>query len=331
MINKKRTILVCGVPRSGTTWIANVLSNSPKAYYLHEPDNEQDNILAYIFKKGMHRYPYLNVNDHAASYYKLWKIAFEGRIIFKTINKILKTSLIPYNNRIYVYKDPKKINTCLTNKENIILSFLRRYQNYFIKYSTKKIRPSPQTLVIKSVHCVLSLPWIEKNFAPDTVIIVFKNPFNIITNYLKIKLGDAIRNIFNQNRLVKDYFKFLTSSHFDIIKHGTLIQKMAMQIGGFYYFLEKEILKHPNWVKVLHEDLCSDPINEFHKLFNKLNLEWGKNVENFIRKHDKKGTGFSINRKSSEEIDKWKRTLSEEQIKEIIDCIKIFGIVSSCV
>ncbi|AMM41429.1 sulfotransferase domain protein [Candidatus Desulfofervidus auxilii] len=320
---KRKIILIVGIPRSGTTWIAKILSKSTGAYYLHEPDNEKNNILAYIFKKGLHRYPYLNANDHLDSYYKLWEIAFKGKVIPKMINRFLRVLAIPRSKRLPIYEN--KVSSCLTDEFNTITKFFEKYQLYLTKYFTWKIIPYPEILIIKSVHCILSLPWIEKNFRPSKIIVVFKNPFNVITNYLEMKLPDAIRNIFNQNGLIEDHFKFLKSSHLDIINHGTFIQKMAMQIGGFYYFLEKEIPKHNDWIKIYHEDLCVNPIKKFYELFNKLNLKWNKNVENFIKKHDKKGKGFSISRKANEEIDKWKHNLSEPQIKEILECLKIFN------
>lgn len=52
-------ILVAGVPRSGTSWVAKVLSFNKSIKLINEPDNEHNNLIAYIYKQKLPRFPYL--------------------------------------------------------------------------------------------------------------------------------------------------------------------------------------------------------------------------------------------------------------------------------
>ena len=37
MINTTKPIIITGSHRSGTTWVGNIIKNSPMIYYIHEP------------------------------------------------------------------------------------------------------------------------------------------------------------------------------------------------------------------------------------------------------------------------------------------------------
>ena len=66
-------ILIVGLPRSGTTWVGEVLSSARNTYYVFEPDNEGLSPLAWLCKKDIHRFPYLVAKDESADYHLLWR------------------------------------------------------------------------------------------------------------------------------------------------------------------------------------------------------------------------------------------------------------------
>lgn len=76
-----KPVLVVGVPRSGSTWTARVLSQAPNAAYIHEPDNEFNNILGCYAKKDLSRFPYLKATSMDRAYYNLWKNVFYSDLI----------------------------------------------------------------------------------------------------------------------------------------------------------------------------------------------------------------------------------------------------------
>ena len=72
-------ILVIGPPRSGTTWVEQVLGRAAGARVVHEPDNETSNPFALRAKTSLGRFPVLAPGDPAPpAYFDLWSRAFEG-------------------------------------------------------------------------------------------------------------------------------------------------------------------------------------------------------------------------------------------------------------
>ena len=74
------------------------------------------------------------------------------------------------------------------------------------------------------------------------------------------------------------------------------------------------------------QSLCKNPIAGFKNLYDKLNLTWSQKTEGFLIQSNKKGNGFSKYRIAKNEIDKWKRNLTIEQIKNAEKYLKIFNL-----
>lgn len=328
-MEKSRPILLVGVPRSGSTWIAKVLSKAKNNTLFLEPDNEKENPLAYVFKKNLHRYPYINENDDQTDYYKLWKANFSEKRIPDKMLQLLNKHFMPeqnilefqvrekcnshYNSDFFRIENDIRIAGAKKLRLDKMLNYLPRL--FFLKRTTGRI-------IVKSVHANLSLPWIDKNFNPH-IVVIFRNPLNVIASYLKLKMPDSIRNIFGQEQLIHDH---LSETIDQISTASTLVQKMAVQIGSIYYVLEQQIKQHPNWIITMHETLCENPIGEFKKLFEQVNLKWSQSAEDYLVQTNKKGEGFTRNRIAKDEIDKWKRNLTTEQIDDIQKYIKIFNL-----
>src|SRR5207237_10167784 len=76
-------VLVAGLPRSGTTWVGEVLGRTAGARYLHEPDNHLLRPEAWSAKRRLGPYPELRpggdvVSGEVGGYERLWARAFAG-------------------------------------------------------------------------------------------------------------------------------------------------------------------------------------------------------------------------------------------------------------
>jgi len=110
-----KPILVCGIPRSGTTWLGQILSQSSKVNYVHEPDDEKKYFSAFKLKENMHRFPYLTRKDKNIYYKNLWFNAFWG-----------KERGRPMDRNNYLYKLLKKIiflSPCSIEKDTLSSAF----------------------------------------------------------------------------------------------------------------------------------------------------------------------------------------------------------------
>lgn len=306
-------ILIIGPPRSGTTWIAKALTTSQNTQYIHEPDNEKTNITAYYLKKNLPRFPYLSKNANNENFKKIFELAFNGKIIQSNskTNEVLKKTLgITYN------KIEQRIiaNQHITSEKDLTLT-----EKLFVNIFNLKLFINEKRKIIKSVHSVLSLPFLYSNFSIEPLIVV-RHPAAIINSYLKLKLNDANRLFFKQGDFMRDHLLPYRSK---IEKIKSEFGLMGLQIGILYYFLSEIIFEY-KFIYVKHENLIIDPIEKFKEIFSKLSLDWSQNTIKFIKEHNAEGfSDYSISRSLKYLKDVWKNSLSSDQINEIRDAFEI--------
>jgi len=315
-----KPILVAGIPRTGSSWFAEILAKADNAIYLHEPDNEKLNFSAWNLKKNLHRYPYLRKDRKSADYLKLWEEIFSnGKTRFYN-NEAEAFQLEPHYVEYQIGKKCKLVHETFF-KNNcggrfttpFFISRLKELLRVAIYQDTFRQRKrTDKRLIIKSVHCILALEWLCHNFDIDIVVIV-RRPANIIASCLELKLPDSMRNIFSQRQLIEDYFKHIDP---DRLTTQSIIQAMAVQIGAFYYILEQQ-QKNYDWIIVKHEDMCTDTQIMCKTVFDKLGLSWNKGVEKHIARHDDQGSGFNTFRLAESLPDKYRLSFSPGEIEEI--------------
>jgi hypothetical protein len=94
---KQKPIIIFGLARSGTTWLAKTLEVADGIQYIVEPDNEGINFLGYYYKQGLERFPYFRVGEQSNLYLKLFDRALYGNFITyesPSNNWLFKSNLI---------------------------------------------------------------------------------------------------------------------------------------------------------------------------------------------------------------------------------------------
>jgi hypothetical protein len=328
----QRPILLAGTPRSGSTWAGKVLASADGRRYIHEPDNEKLHPLAYDLKKDLHRYPYLSMSGIHKGYETLWQLIFSGAAVPSSHDPIRRKDVMP-SPEILEHQVAKK---CGLPTESLRLGndpewapgteseLNKRLPLVESKGHSMLSEAVRGPLVVKSVHAMLSLPWIEKHFDPR-IVVLLRNPLNVIASYLRMGIADATRNIFNQGSILRDYL----SEHRDVIQADeNTVRQMAAQIGGIYKVIEEQIKAHPRWVVVRHEDLCRDPIGAYRQLYQRLDLEWTQRVVDVIQASNRPGKGFVTQRIAQDEVDKWQTELTPVQTRDIKEIIQAFNLSS---
>ncbi|HEU5139905.1 MAG TPA: sulfotransferase [Bacillales bacterium] len=313
-MDHKKPIMLSGLPRSGTTWTSDVLKQADDIFYMHEPDNERLYLKTLLLKDEVHRYPYLKKGQEAPLYHKLWKDLFESHSY---------AEMFPSKYEVNAYE----IEETLGKKSGEVHDSFFKFTDESAKDKTLKkridhrVKPPNKRLFIKSIYNMLALDWLEEQFNCNQVVII-RHPANVISSYLKLKFPDSARNIFSQEALVNDYFGDIMP---EIEKRTDVVEEMAAQIGGIYSVLEKQLESHPNWILLRHEELCENPVQQFKELYGQLGLKWTKEVKKYIVDANEPGKGFKAKRVASEEIQKYKKLLSEEQISKIREVYELFG------
>ncbi|MFZ5880042.1 MAG: hypothetical protein ACOY0R_11785, partial [Chloroflexota bacterium] len=76
---------------------------------------------------------------------------------------------------------------------------------------------------------------------------------------------------------------------------------------------------HPRWRWVIFENLANDPLGEFKKMYADLGLAWEDGIEQAIRQKTtgEDGDFYETKRDASKQADKWRKSLSGEQVEAI--------------
>lgn len=322
-------IVVCGVPRSGTTWIGKVLSWPDHMFYCHEPDNEHHNLLGYACKQRLPRFPYIPPGDpHENGLYHIFDQAVQGNYLFgyDSSSLLIKKVLGLTEGRIeqelaekQQFLNTSGIDSFYPRLSNRIRNGLARGL-YRLALLFKGPGQNNQRLLIKSVHCFLALPYIQHHFGAD-IVLVLRHPANIVLSHRKLGNPDIHRNIFTQEKLVDDY---LAPFKDNVTELDHPLERAGAQVGAFYFVLNRQLADHPDWLVLRHEQFCLEPHGEFKTLFKRLGVCWSDEVAEYITDLNKEGEGYDYRRIAKKQIDKWKRTLTDSQIEQIRTGYRIF-------
>lgn len=315
IIQGRRPILVVGVARSGTTWVANTLAQAPGTELLHEPDNEKQNILAHRWKRGYHRMPFVGASIDEPDYLAFWRqILYGAYLPNRTVANKTSLALAGLTRDKVERFTQEKCDTVADGKsessadlcETILASVLSQ-----ASLSYRRLRKKRR--IVKSVHTGLTLSFISQRLHPE-ILIVLRHPASVVSSCLNLRLPDANREVFRQEELAEAHLKpFLR----EIERIEDPIAQMALQTAIFHYVWEQEAKENPHWKFITHESLCENPTVLFQSLYDQLGLEWSPTVDQFLADHNRPGDGFEISRKSDTLNDKWKQMLTPQQIDSV--------------
>ena len=151
-----KPILVVGLPRSGTTWQFNILSQAKEVLPIFEPDNRPINPYSYYYLGSNHRFPINKGNNETKMlvfWYKIFKGGWKEGFTFKLLKYIYLSNIKVIENQIYEYS-------------NFIIP-PNKYINYFPKdqyveeldkpISLEELKTSSKFLKEKSKYGILNI------------------------------------------------------------------------------------------------------------------------------------------------------------------------------
>ncbi|MBR9859219.1 sulfotransferase [bacterium] len=300
---KKKDILLMGVPRSGTSWFSQILSANGKLKLIHEPDNELNSFLALHYKAGLNRYPYLKKVEKHPAYKKLFDVAFNYQYSDHT-SRLNRLSFILYNKpKKKLQESIKKHGTAALQKpigSSAIAKFL-------VKGEAKKRR------LVKSVHGLLSLPFLLDRFDVKPVVII-RNPLSVYSSYVSLKMPDGNRRIFKRKKLLEDF-----GVHPPNLDNASKAKRAGFQLAFFYKVIEKYNKKFDDLLVVKYEDILDNPLDEIKAICRELNIEYSEKIQQYIKDHMKKGSGYATYRDPKEQKEVWRKRLSEEEVQDFLE------------
>lgn len=331
--------LIVGLPRSGTTWVGEVLSSAHRARYIFEPDNEGLSPIAWLCKQEMHRYPYLTAKDSATDYHRMWQTIINGEPwawyanagsgwFVRRVMSGRKTELEACMGRKtgfnYVVPGMHWVGSTRTKpylvETHPFMAFLVRKL-----LVTGRMLRSSRRMIIKSVHAPLSIEWLSANFPVD-VIVVLRNPYSLYASYRRMRLPDRFRNLLFQPTLQRDRFEYIPETARTLMPREE--DSVAFQIMLMYKIIESQLARHPEWTPISHDRLCVTPHEGYGRLFSQLGLIWSTSTDERIDSLNKPGKGFDPSRISKQQPFKWKSELTSGELASIDDWIERFDLAT---
>lgn len=307
-MRERQVVLVLGVPRSGSTWLTEILGSAPDTDLVMEPDNEKTSILASCLKKNIPRFPKLSPQEPGPQELQmLWDCAFRsdwapllsrGRLS----SAVCLTRTASRENAIA----RKSIDTPadgVTGSSHKILRSL----------CASPRGPYKPLRIIKSVHAVLYPEWIVERYRPSSTLIIMRHPIAVLQSWRRLKMPDAYR-----------LTRSLASG--DATPQEDTFVRMAEQLCVMYASLKTASERNPDWHMVWHETLCEDPEGQMHEVADKCGIGWDARMAKHVALINQAGEGYQPKRIASQEIGKWKREVTQQEIDAVNDVFVNHGL-----
>ncbi|MDY6973835.1 MAG: sulfotransferase domain-containing protein, partial [Thermodesulfobacteriota bacterium] len=179
-------------------------------------------------------------------------------------------------------------------------------------------------VVVKEVVTMVSTSWIYRRYKP-VLVVVIRHPCAVVLSDLDqgTDPGESLKALLKQKMLVDDHIKPYLPA---IKKADTPIEKMGVIWGIRHRILANVLAEHSDANIIYYEDLCTNPLDRFQKLFDSIGLKWSKSVEKYIVANTTKhvqGT-YAVSRVTVEQAFKWKKRLTASHAHTVRSLIRPF-------
>lgn len=290
MSSTESPILVTGAHRTGTTWVGRMLAADPRLAYISEPLNV-------LHRPGMlraevpHWYTYIceeNESNYLSSFLEL------------------------LSHRYHLWSEIKALRS---GKD-----FLRLGRDFGIFLCGRLLQ---QRVLLKDPFAVFSLPWFVERLNCQ-VIVTIRHPAGFASSLKRLNWPFDFSHLLDQPLLMRDHLEpyrreMQSVAAGDVIGHASLLWTMV------YRFIHATRWRTPPIRVVRHEDLASDPIAGYRRLYGELGLNFTPRVEQAILRSSSSENPaelplrnvHSVKLDSRASLDSWKRRLSSEEIARV--------------
>jgi len=313
--NLIKTIFILGYPRSGTTWFSNLFNAHPDIVYRHE-----------MIGRCYNYFPISLFN----------KLKFNHSLCEEDYNQAIKIILSPniesdrppFFKKRHLFINTPKLHyfSWIATRSIMLFSVL-----YRILFSPKGYKFN---LVIKETRSTVNLNSILEGLRPNINIILFRHPCGAIASALSgIASGKMIASTSDKKE-----------SWFELNKDRGYLKQLSLTIPQIRSLPEHEYLallwrfQNEEYMKlsidkcenifINYENFIANQERNIESLFSKLDINVHINIKDFLHKSsgkeknlsfikDSSSSYYSVFRDKQFDPNKWKQTLSAEQISGI--------------
>ena len=284
-----RPIVVTGCPRSGTTWMGNVIGESREVFRIYEPFNDDVGAKLDLPER------FMRVTQGSSDQVK------------DEIDDLIKLGGFKHRALLAIRGTAER---CLPaswryTPARLAARRLLRERKDFV---------SPRRVCIKDPIAFFSAEWLAETYDAQVIVLV-RHPCGVAGSYLSLDwdsdLPGAIRHP------VTGRHSYLNA---DVERRNSeppdRLRDLILQWKLFTAHTLELKARHPDWLFVLHDELCIDPAVYFERIFTELGLSLTPAIENKIRQEStgsdpQGGHQHSHVRDSRAVVDAWKKKIPE--------------------
>ena len=226
--------------------------------------------------------------------------------------------VVPYGDYSdwFKYAKPNNRDPYLERTLDPAFKGLITYGSKWLRQPYRRFLPN-RRVVIKEVASFMSIRWVYKRYQPD-ILLVVRHPCAVALSEKKknTQIDRPIKEILRQTDLIEMHLK----PYVNVMKKA----KTPFEIYGAVWGARNRVIANliPNyseWNAIFYEELIRDPIGYFRKIFDNFNLSLTDKVQKYINmttNEQKPGT-YSTFRVAENQIDKWKREMTSDEIEQV--------------
>lgn len=286
----RHPILVTGIQRSGTTWAGKIIAESPSVGYIGEPFNP-------LCRPGC-----------CAAHFPYWFFYVCDENEDQYIDHIKRTLE-------FRYQVAEELKATRTARD---VARLARDFSLFQLYRFRRRRP-----LQRDPPAFFSAEWLAKRFSCD-VLVLIRHPAAFVASFKSLRWEHPFDHFLKQPLLMRDY---LQSFEGEIREFAERKQDPVDQAILLWRLIHSVVLRyqkaHPEWTFARHRDLSSNPVGEFRRIFERLDLPCGTREEINTRRYcmaEAKQQGYvwdDVVRNSAQNMDLWRTRLTEEELRRV--------------
>jgi hypothetical protein len=290
-------ILVTGMPRSGTTWLAQMLEHSGDAVYINEPLNRQDlpGRSPGLFHAPVHHGFQYICDDNEAEYLDAYR-------------ELIRFRYRPLDD-LRTHRKPRDIAQVV---------------RHTVRFRTARL--NRKRALVADPYAVFSADWLARRLGFRVVVIV-RDPAAVISSRLRLRWGLKVpQQLLSQPLLVRDRLGPFRSDLEDALTEpGDRVDSNCLLWRLIYAWVAELSTSRDDVVVVRHEDLSRDPPRELERLYGRLELRFSEASRQAIERATRPGNPrqldpdkpHSVTLDSRANVDAWRSRLAPEDLRRI--------------
>ena len=300
-------ILIAGLARSGTTWLAKLLDSHPATLYRHEPDRPP------LFPSM----PYLLAPSHT-DYYQSSLQQFGSGL--RAQNRVQVAGTLPVFR-----KDSEKLlnyqaRRMLTSASRLASQWLGNIRLFDL------FRPHGEDMsrvVWKSVWSVGRLGAILHAMPQLRVVFLIRHPCGVIfSRHRGVTNGEMAPLSHSEFAELKNYNSPSTQRLLAQVDQNDVLEMEAFRWALLNSKAIEELHACQDYLVIRYEDLCADPTKVMSQILGCVDLPWDGQIDRFILDSAARTSSrfYGLHRKT-ENIDPWRDSMPLAKQQRVLDIV----------